>query len=91
MCFQKGVHLRHGTAPGLSVKKKRVGSEEEKERGQGEIATIRERLPKQALACSNERKSICMIHARESVPKGVGGGRAGRSCEGKEGWREEER
>jgi len=45
MCFQKGVHPRHGTAPGLSVKKKRVGREEEKERRQGETATIRERLP----------------------------------------------
>lgn len=32
-----------------------------------------------------------MIHARESVPKRVGGGRAGRSCyRGAEGWRERE-
>lgn len=45
-----------------------------------------------APAYSNERKSICMIHARESVSKGVGGERAGRSREGSRGiQRERER
>lgn len=70
-----------GAAPGLSVKKKRMKGgegagrgERRKEETQGEAAVVHVSDYRTALACSNERKSICMIHARESVPKGVDGG-----------------
>lgn len=48
--------------------------ERRKEETQGEAAVVHVSDYRTALACSNERKSICMIHARESVPKGVDGG-----------------
>lgn len=58
-------------------KKGKGGEKRERERGGKGESSGHTSDYRTALACSNERKSICMIHARESVPKRVGGGRAG--------------
>jgi len=79
--FRRGF-VRSATRPPGSQKERDGGRKErERERGEkGEGSGVYVNSYRTALACFNERKSICMIHARESVLKRVGEGQTGRSC-----------
>lgn len=87
MRFQKGVdRVRVARRGPRAFCQKEEGARkgEERRRGEGNSGHTRANGGGPRF-CSNERKSICMIHARErACRKGVGGERAGRSCEGRE-------